>query len=419
MYWWIAGVVLFLLAGAFYFRRQWAGPWRELEELVGKIARGQQPRTFLVSGNRHAWRIGVALEDLLIRQQQLDQKLSQESAEIRAVFAALTDALVVLDASQRVRFGNPAFERLFAGAQPGTPIGEVVRDADIVETIRAAFEQNDARIREINRAETHFQLVAVPIMREREEAKGVVAIFHDISRLKQTDEIRRDFVANVSHELRTPLSIFRGNLEALLEDENLGREESQYIYSTMKRHSDRLNRLVEDLLTLARLEAKETTLQVAPVDAAAFLNRVARDWSKRLAKKNLKLAVETENDLPLLHADEFRLEQVMQNLLDNAMNYSPEGGKIIISAAARDAHITFSVSDQGSGIAPDDLPRIFERFYRADKARSRELGSTGLGLSIVKHIAQLHGGEVFAESELGKGTTIHISLPQIASDKMM
>jgi two-component system phosphate regulon sensor histidine kinase PhoR len=415
MHWWIAGVVLVLLAGAFYFRRQWIGPWRELEELVGKIARGQRPRTFLVSGNRHAWRIAVALEDLLIRQQHLDQKLSQESAEISAVFAALTDALVVLDASQRVRFGNPAFERLFAGAQPGRPIGEVVRDADIVETIRAAFEQNDARLLEINRAEKHFQLVAVPIMREREETKGVVVIFHDISRLKQTDEIRRDFVANVSHELRTPLSIFRGNLEALLEDENLGREESRYIYSTMKRHSDRLNRLVEDLLTLARLEAKETTLQVAPLDAAAFLNRVARDWSKRLAKKNLKLAVEAENDL-LLHADEFRLEQVMQNLLDNAMNYSPEGGKITISAAARDAHITFSVSDQGLGIAPDDLPRIFERFYRADKARSRELGSTGLGLSIVKHIAQLHGGEVFAESELGKGTTIYISLPQVASE---
>jgi two-component system phosphate regulon sensor histidine kinase PhoR len=415
MYWWIAGAVLFLLAGAFYFRRQWIGPWQELEELVGKIARGQQPRTFLVSGNHHARRVGLALEDVLIRQQQLDQKLSQESAEISAVFSALIDALVVLDASERVRFGNPAFERLFARVQPGTPIGEVVRDADVVETIRAAFEQNDARIREINRAEKHFQLVAVPIMREREEAKGVVAIFHDISRLKQTDEIRRDFVANVSHELRTPLSIFRGNLEALLEDENLGREESRHIYSTMKRHSDRLNRLVEDLLTLARLEAKETTLQVAPVDAAVFLNRVARDWSKRLVKKNLKLEVKAENDLPLLHADEFRLEQVMQNLLDNAMNYSTENGKITISATACDAHITFSVSDQGSGIAPDDLPRIFERFYRADKARSRELGSTGLGLSIVKHIAQLHGGDVSAESELGKGTTIHISLPKVVS----
>jgi two-component system, OmpR family, phosphate regulon sensor histidine kinase PhoR len=411
MHWWIVAVVFILFATAFYFRQRWLGPWQKLEELVAQIARGQSPRTFLVSGNRHAWRIGVALEDLLNRQQQLDHKVSQESAEISAVFAALTDALVVLDAGQRVRFCNPAFEQLFGRVAAGAPIGEIVRDADISETIRAALEKADACVYEINRSQNHFQLVAVPIVRGGEKARGVVAVFHDISRLKQTDEIRRDFVANVSHELRTPLSIFRGNLEALLEDENMGREESRHIYSTMKRHSDRLNRLVEELLTLARLEAKETKLQFAPVDAAAFLDRVARDWSKRLSKKNLRLEVQTENHLPPFQADEFRLEQVMQNLLDNAVNYSPEGGKITVTAAKRDAQIVLSVADEGVGISPDDLPRIFERFYRADKARSRELGSTGLGLSIVKHIAQLHGGDVRAESDLGKGTTVHVAFP--------
>ena len=411
MHWWIVAGLLVLVGAVLYFRQKWIGPWEKLEALVQQIAHGHRPRTFLVSGNRHAWRIGVALEDLLTRQQQLDHQVSRESAEMRAVFTALTEAVVVLDHTQRVRFCNPAFEKLFAGGRPGTPITEIVRDADIADTIQAALEHNDVRAQEINRASKDFQLVAVPITSEREEIRGVVAIFHDISRLKQTDEIRRDFVANVSHELRTPLSIFRGNLEALLEDENLGHDETRHIYSTMKRHSDRLNRLVEELLTLARLEAKETSLEFVPMDADTFLHRVARDWSKRLSKKNLRLEVQTENNLPPFRADEFRLEQVMQNLLDNAVNYSPDGGKITVRATKHDEQIVLSVADEGVGISSEDLPRIFERFYRADKARSRELGSTGLGLSIVKHIAQLHGGDVRAESELGKGTTIRVALP--------
>lgn len=413
MHWWLAAVPLLAVAAVLIFRRQWIAPWQELEQLVQQIARGEQPRTFLVSGNRHAWRVAVTLEDLLKRQQQLDRQVSQESAEMRAVFSALTDALVVLDEEQRIRFCNPAFEELFTDRKivSGTPLGEVLRDIESAETIRAVLAHCQPRAQEVSRAGKNFQLSAVPILREAGQPWGAVAIFHDISRLKQTDQIRRDFVANVSHELRTPLSIFRGNLEALLEDEHLGREESRHIFSVMKRHSDRLTRLVEDLLALARLEAKETTLQLAPVDTADFLNRVARDWTKRLAKKNLTLDLQTSDPLPALRADEFRLEQVMHNLLENAVNYSREGGHIALRAGAQDRHVVFSVSDQGAGIPAADLPRIFERFYRADKARSRQLGSTGLGLSIVKHIAQLHGGKVMAESELGRGTTIHVSLP--------
>jgi two-component system phosphate regulon sensor histidine kinase PhoR len=229
--------------------------------------------------------------------------------------------------------------------------------------------------------------------------------------LKQTDQIRRDFVANVSHELRTPLSIFRGNLETLLDEEQLSPEESRHIFTTMKRHSDRLNRLVEDLLALARLEAKETKLQLVPIDLGAFFQHVASDWTKRLAEKNLRIEMQVPADLPTLVADEFRLEQIAHNLLDNAVNYSRPGGRIMMCAEKRNEHLVLSVADEGAGIAPQDLPRIFERFYRADKARGRELGSTGLGLSIVKHIVQLHQGEVSAESQPGRGTTVYVRLP--------
>lgn len=413
MLWWIAALaaLLFIIAGL--FRRQWIAPWQQLERLVSQIARGEQPKTFLVSGNRHAWRIGAALEELLARQRKLDRQLSQESAETHGVFAALTDALVVLDREQHVRFCNPAFERLFAkeGAAIGKALLQIVRNVTVAKTVEAALCEASARSAEVSQGAKTFQLVAVPITDNRGQAEGAVAIFHDISRLKQTDQIRRDFVANVSHELRTPLSIFRGNLETLLEDSELGREESRHIFTVMKRHSDRLNRLVEDLLALARLESKELQLESRPIDPGVFLDRVARDWHKRLGQKKLRLELRIADALPSFQGDEFRLEQVMHNLLDNAVNYSPEGGRITLSAERNDEQFVLSVADEGPGIAAADLPRIFERFYRADKARSRELGSTGLGLSIVKHIAQLHGGDVRAESELGKGTAIHVSLP--------
>jgi two-component system, OmpR family, phosphate regulon sensor histidine kinase PhoR len=410
---WIVAAALILALAAWLIRRQWIHPWKELENLVGQIARGERPSTFLVSGNHHAWRIGATLERLLDRQQELDRQLSQGSAEMNSVFGALTDALLVLDRDQRVQYCNRTFEQLFsAGAiARGIHLLEVLRDADTAEIITAAIAERDARGHEITRSGKTFQLVAVPIMDKADQVNGAVVIFHDISKLKQTDKIRRDFVANVSHELRTPLSIFRGNLETLLDEENLRDEEARQILSTMQRHSDRFNRLVEDLLTLARLESKEMKLDLAPIDLPTFVQKLANDWKKRLAQKHLQLKVELPDELPSLVADEFRLEQVMHNLLDNSVNYSPEGGRITISAAARDRQLELSVSDQGPGISPADLPRIFERFYRVDKSRSRELGSTGLGLAIVKHIAQLHRGDVTAESEVGKGTTIHVSLP--------
>lgn len=413
MFWWIATAALFLVVVAWLFRRQWIHPWQELERLVGQITRAEQPRTFLVSGNRYAWRIGTALEAVLNRQQELDRQLMQGNAETDSVFSALTDALVVVDQAQRIQFCNRAFEQLFPGRSivSGAPLLEVIRDADATDVIQAALVDRKAREAEIIQSKKTFQLAAVPIIDQPGQLNGAVIIFHDITRLKQTDQIRRDFVANVSHELRTPLSIFRGNLETLLEEEHLSPEESRYIFTTMKRHSDRLNRLVEDLLALARLEAKETKLQLAPIDLGAFFHHVANDWTKRVAQKNLRLEMQLPADLPPLVADEFRLEQIMHNLLDNAVNYSPRGGRITMCAEKHDEHVVFSVRDEGAGIPPQDLPRIFERFYRADKARSRELGSTGLGLSIVKHIVQLHRGEVSAESEPGEGTTIFVSLP--------
>jgi two-component system phosphate regulon sensor histidine kinase PhoR len=236
-------------------------------------------------------------------------------------------------------------------------------------------------------------------------------LFHDITALKHADEIRRDFVANVSHELRTPLSILRGYIETMLDDPKMPRGETTRILEVMDQHSKRLGLLANDLLTLAQLESGSSSLQLSEIDLLRFLSDLVRDWKKKFAAKSLEAVVDVSDDCSIIHADEERLREIFDNLLDNAVKYSGKGGKIHLGAERRDSEVVLGVSDRGIGISQEDLPRIFERFYRADKARSRRLGGTGLGLAIVKHIAQLHGGRVEAESELGTGTTIRVILP--------
>jgi len=240
---------------------------------------------------------------------------------------------------------------------------------------------------------------------------GVVVLFHDITQLKQLDEVRKDFVANVSHELRTPLSILRGYIETLRDNPKIPAGELARILGVMERHSKRLGFLVEDLLTLTQLESSTPNLQLSDVSVNNLVRGVVHDWEKKFEDKNLRVIVDLAPDVPIIRADEARLQEVLYNLLDNAVKYSRAGAEIRLHAHRRDGQVALSVSDTGIGIGEEDLPRIFERFYRVDKARSSELGGTGLGLSIVKHIVQLHGGRVEAESQLGRGTTIRVLLP--------
>src|SRR6184192_3342611 len=364
MHWWIVAIALLLVVAAvFFLQRLYLRPWQELEHLLTRIGRGEQPPTFLLSGRPRARRVGLALEQLLARQRALDRQVSKDAAEMRAVFAALTDGLLVVDSTQHILICNPAFEKLY-GHSPiaaGTPLLDIIRDSDVIEPIRSALDQAKARVAEVSAPDRkkHLQLTVVPITSQDGGASGVVALFHDISRLKQVDEIRRDFVANVSHELRTPLSIFHGNLETLLEAGDLDEKETRHIYEVMKRHSDRLNLLVNDLLSLARLESKEANLQLAEIKLRDFLEAVTRDWAKRLAGKNLRLELEIPDNFPTLRADERRLEEVVHNLLDNAVKYSPQNGRILIQASAPNQEVVLSVCDAGVGIPAGSKPKAW------------------------------------------------------------
>jgi two-component system phosphate regulon sensor histidine kinase PhoR len=409
----LAAIVGSIIAVAYVTWRKWIAPWSQIERLVRQIGRGEQPRTFLVDGGNEAHRIGLALENILIRQRGLDQQIGERVSGQKAILSAMQDALLVVDRGRRLALMNSAFCELFKIGEDslGAPLLESVRAPAVEQIVGETFRRQQPSQGELMIGRREFQMASVPMGNDNGEITGAVVLFHDITELKRADEIRRDFVANVSHELRTPLSILRGYIETMLDDPKMPRGECARILEVMEQHSKRLGLLANDLLTLAQLESGSSTLQLNEIDLLRFFSDLVRDWKKKLAAKSLKSVVDVSDDCSIIRADETRLREVFDNLLDNAVKYSSDKGEIRLQAARREDEIVLSVSDDGIGIGQEDLPRIFERFYRADKARSRELGGTGLGLSIVKHIAQLHGGSAGAESELGKGATIRISLP--------
>ena len=420
MSWLFLGVISFVFAAiALVAWRKWIAPWRHIDQLVRQIAGGERPRTFLVDGGTRAQRVGLALEHVFRRQEQLDEQIAGRESGTQAILGGMQDGLLVVDMGRHITLVNRTFENLFElrGEALGAPLLETVRHATLDRLIAETLRTGERMQSELTLTDSktndqrHVEVSAVPLKDDVDLVAGAVVLFHDITQLKRLDQIRRDFVANVSHELRTPLSILRGYIETLLDTPKTSREELARILQIMERHSKRLGLLVDDLLSLAQLESSSANLEIGEVQLSELFEHVLRDWKERLAGKHLRLIVDLPSDMPPIRADETRLQEVLYNLLENAVKYSRENGEIRLQAERCGREIVISVRDNGIGISRDDLPRIFERFYRADKARSREFGGTGLGLSIVKHIAQLHGGRVEAESEAGKGTTIRVLLP--------
>jgi two-component system, OmpR family, phosphate regulon sensor histidine kinase PhoR len=415
----LGAVVVLAIAGALLVWQKWIAPWRQIEQIVRQIGEGERPGTFLVDGGLQPQRVGLALGNISEKQLEQDRESAERASGTETIFAAMQDGLLVVDAKRRITRVNKTLRDLFAPREivSGTPLLDALRDVTVDEAIAKSLRTGGATHVELTFPDPelafnrHLQVSAVPMKGERGENTGAVVLFHDITGLKRADQIRSDFVANVSHELRTPLAILRGYIETLLDNPKTSLDERMRILEVMERHSKRLGLLVEDLLALARLESPNPNLQLSEVSLSDLFDEVVRDWEKKFAEKRLKVVVDLPPDGSTICADEARLQEVLYNLVDNAVKYSPQNGEIRFRAERRGDQIALIVSDLGAGISKADLPRIFERFYRADKARSRELGGTGLGLSIVKHIAQLHGGHVEAESEVGKGTTIRVVLP--------
>lgn len=424
MAWFLAFVLFAILVVVAWNYGRFRRHWRRLESIIDDLAEGRDPQTFLfLKGGRFA-KLSGRLERIGELQERQQIRRSRHEMNLQTILGAMEEGVVVVDRQHVVKLANPPLLRLFnLTADPtGQRVLENFRSAGLDELVSLALSTWQPQAREISigveKTPRLFAVSAMP-MRNATGEEGVVAIVRDVTRLRQLEDMRREFVANVSHELRTPLSIFHGYLENLRDNPDLPRKELVEIIGVLEKHSLRLNALVEDLLILARLESRDLHLQLEEIDLGPFLREIVADWKLRSSRKEITLTLEIARDLPPIHADVLRIEQVMNNLIDNAIKYTPSGGAVTVRAGAGGDHVELRIEDNGVGIEPRDLPHIFERFYRADKARSREQGGTGLGLSIVKHIAQTHGGTVTAESTYGIGTTIILRLPLRAPETVL
>ncbi len=360
---------------------------------------------------------------------QLREKIDEMTREKeyhQTILEGMSEGVLLIDERGRILLMNDALQKLLSISSNVTDktMLEIVRNIELEQAIQESLSRGVDKAFEItlpsSRQKTfEVHVVGVPFSSNEggRKKKGAIVVFHDISRLKELERIRQDFVANVSHELRTPLTTIKGYTETLLE--GAWKEEVAYPFiQVIKRHADRLTNIVEDLLALSKIESKALQLRTEQLSVSALIEDAVGFAIERAEKK--KISVSRDDIPPALTVcgDRDYLEQVLINLLDNAIKYTPEGGKIAISANEKgDREVLFLIKDDGIGIPREDLSRIFERFYRVDKGRSKELGGTGLGLSIVKHIVQAHGGKVWAESRLGKGSSFYFTLPRYTDPK--
>lgn len=334
------------------------------------------------------------------------------SAILEAIASRMQTGVLALDTEGKVIYANPFFLESFPveGDITGRGVEEIVTNPGLLASVSACITDSCACAGDIEISEggRHFK---VNIERLTSDGHSSLLLFvQDVTEEKRVETIKKDFVANVSHELRTPLASIKGYSETLLDGGGMSEGTSREFLRIIDRHATRMARLIDDLLILSRLESHQAPDTGGAVDLAPLVASVVRGVGKQAGDKGLALTTDIPDDLPKVAGDRDRVEQVVVNLLDNAIKYTPSGGSVTVSAVRDDGGVRVDVTDTGIGIPEADIPRIFERFYRVDKARSRELGGTGLGLAIVKHIVQGLGGRIHVESRPGEGSRFSVYL---------
>jgi two-component system phosphate regulon sensor histidine kinase PhoR len=348
-------------------------------------------------------------------QHKHQQTTIDAKAQQQVLFNSMLEGLLLLDRNRKIYLANRAFKNLFGLKIElrGKTVMEALRVhelAELVERAEAEKQVLDYELKLPDLSERWLQVNAAIISNSAGEREGTILVFHDLTRLKQLERTRQEFVANVSHELRTPLSLIKGYVETLLDGARNDPAIAERFLKIIERNTQRLDLLIQDLLTISALESERIKLNLQPVQLRPLVEKIFTDLKPPADNKNIELV----SQLPELtaSADANRLEQVLANLVDNAIKYGRAQGRVTVGGKKLDdGKLELFVQDDGPGIPPESLDRVFERFYRVDKARSRDQGGTGLGLSIVKHIVQAHGGEVWVKSELGKGATFFFTLP--------
>jgi two-component system phosphate regulon sensor histidine kinase PhoR len=400
------------LGGAWLFAASLAPRVRSIGRVAARYSRGDLTRPPYDYGDDE---LGDAARALDRAAQDLGQRLAElmrDRARMEAVLSAMVEGVLVVDRQGRLQLVNRAAQAMLKvdDASVGRPYLEVIRHPDIAAQLTIALSGTEPQSAELSMAREPgrtFVARAAPVPAVGEA--GAVLVLHDITDLRRADQIRRDFVANVSHELRTPLTAIRGYVEALL-DEPDDRRNSRQFLDVIARQSARMERLVTDLLRLARLDARQETLDHAECDLQQLFSNVVADLAQPIDAKNQQVTIAVDPLACRVNADPAKLHDIMRNLVENAVNYAPAGSEIVARASPSQDGIDIEVADSGPGIPTEDLTRVFERFYRVDKSRSRP-GGTGLGLAIVKHLVELHHGRVRAENRPEGGARFVVTLP--------
>jgi two-component system phosphate regulon sensor histidine kinase PhoR len=403
----LAGALIALAGAGSVTRRL-----RRIETFAQEIADGNLSARLPDSGSDEISALATLLDKTARRVETNFRELENERLQLETLLNSMEDAVVAVSAKREVEWFNGAMKRLSASAvSVGTPLIRAVRDPDFLRVVEDVLEQQKPQsvtLFSIAPGRT-FGMTSAPL-----PDGGAVCVLRDNTAIARVERTRRDFIANVSHELRTPLTSLLGYTETLI-DESLDPKAREFL-EIIRRNAQRMSRLTEDLLTLARVESGEDRLQEGPVSSRELLRDAQASFSELTRNRGVTIEIAEPRDLEVV-ADKDAIHQVFANLIDNALKYASGNKKIEIGAVERGGEIEFYVRDFGPGIPSEHLPRLFERFYRVDKARSREAGGTGLGLAIVKHIVLNHGGRAGVNSELGHGSVFWFRLP-LAEDPL-
>jgi len=411
-------VVFFSLLIALLFSLRLISPIRKMASFTEKIRTGGIFGQIRIESRDEIGALAKNINGMVEVLHEKIRKADEEKRKLEAVFAGMNEGVMLLDAEDRIESVNRGMEEMAgrpAGDMVGGTILEALRNAELHDFLEGFRKSETTVCGEINLGNDPPKTMDVTISAVQGgygDERKTMLVFHDVTRLKMLERIRTDFVANVTHEIRTPLTAIIGFVETLEQGAVDDPGKAMEFLRTIGENAERLNRLVNDLLTLSGIELGEVSIHPERVAPGEVLKRVLPLVEARVSEKKLKILNEIPGETPPIRADKDRLVQILLNILDNAIKFTPPGGKIAVSASpGAEGFLTIRIADTGVGIPKGEIPRLGERFYRADKTRSREMGGTGLGLSIVKHLMKIHGGWIGIDSTLGHGTTVSLHFP--------
>jgi len=380
---------------------------RRIVQFADRIAAGDLAARIAEGSGDEIGQVAASLDKTARHLEESFAAVQTSQRQLETLLNSMQDAVIAVGADDRVQWANQTMDKLAPQrTRLNAPVVETVRDPDFLKAVRGASQGGKvyaARAASILPGRT-FDVTAAPL-----PGGGAVAVLRDLTETERVEKTRRDFIANVSHELRTPLTSIQGYAETLLDSASQNNHLRDFL-EIIRKNATRMSRLTEDLLTLARVESGEQRFDIQPVMPAELLQEATQSFREVARAQNIELQVE-DTALAQVSADREAIHQVFSNLVDNAMKYAASSGRLVLGARPSQRAVEFYVRDFGPGISSEHLPRLFERFYRVDKARSRESGGTGLGLAIAKHIVLAHGGTIRAESELNHGSTFLFTLP--------